>query len=112
MKNAMENVLTLNSGVSGKDSAVCLNCGATLPERTRRGFARRYCSAKCRKQAWQQSQPGMIWVRVRSGWRIREQRQTWTAGQVVEISEDRYCSLADMVEIVKPATREGVPDKP
>ena len=36
-----------------RDSGNCLACGIGLPERKRRrGSPRRYCSARCRKEAW------------------------------------------------------------
>ncbi len=34
------------------DGVVCLNCGVSLPQRRRRGSAKKYCTARCRKLAW------------------------------------------------------------
>ncbi len=40
---------------SARDSEKCLACGSPLPERRRRGSARKYCSPHCRKEAWLQN---------------------------------------------------------
>lgn len=37
---------------SEHDLEACINCGDPLPERRRRGSARRCCSPRCRKEAW------------------------------------------------------------
>ena len=35
-------------GIQAEDSPSCLWCEAAIPPRVRRGFARRFCSARCR----------------------------------------------------------------
>ncbi len=37
---------------SPSDSDSCQNCGVLLPQRSRRGSPRKYCSPSCRKDAW------------------------------------------------------------
>ena len=46
------------------DSQICLNpnCGAPLQKRRLRGSARRYCSARCRKEAWLRKRGVQHWV--------------------------------------------------
>ncbi len=45
---------------SARDSEYCLICVSPLPERRRRGSARKYCSPHCRKEAWLQNRAKIL----------------------------------------------------
>ena len=47
-RDATESVLKRST----RDSDICQNCGVLLPRRSQRGSPRKYCSPRCRKDAW------------------------------------------------------------
>ena len=68
------------------DAHECRICGATLPNRRRRGSPKTYCSARCRKAAWLKAQSVPPKVGHVAHKRERLGRSSDRAGEAVGVS--------------------------
>lgn len=88
---------------SGHDLGACRNCGDPLPERRRRGSARRCCSARCRKLAWLSARGVSVPGKVGHATRTRERfgRITDLAGVRVGCSGRAIRRVIELDKLVR-----------